>query len=104
MEMQVDYVVVYAVMLGGDDRSSGTPGEWYSTESAANIAAKNRGWYGGDAPVKSFPAVRINGKAYILRSANPVDLDLEEAKQNERVKQQALGKLSPEERKVLGVN
>lgn len=97
------FVTVWAVLLGGDDHRSGDPAEWYSTGSAAKIAAMGRGWYGGAAPVKSYFAVQINGSTYILRQRLPVDLDQEQAKQVERVKQEALSKLTAEERKALGI-
>jgi hypothetical protein len=99
----VKFVTVWAVLLGGDDKSSGNPAEWYSTEPIAKIAAKNRGWYGGDATIARYHAIQVNGSTYILQYRLPVDLDQEQAKQVERVKQESLSKLTDEERKALGI-
>lgn len=94
---------VWAVYQGGDDRRVGYPAEFYSSEVAAKVAAKGRGWYGGDAPVHPHPAIYADGAAYLLACDHPIDVDLKRAQETERVKKEALAKLSPAEKAALGL-
>lgn len=100
-----EFFNVFGAYGGGDDRRS--PDEllgWFSEKSTALIASDRKGWYGGPGLVKSHPAVRIEGKVYVLaNSGHPIDLDGTSAKALEDMRQQALSKLSAAEKAALGL-
>lgn len=106
---KVKTLKIWAVHSGDDDRSCGSPRWWFSNEEEAKFFAKKRGWYGGDAPVSEHLAMCVPGSVtesgrdeYYLRSAK-VDLDGVEEKIQTELKENALAKLSDEEKKVLGL-
>ena len=101
---QVEFLTIYGAYGGGDDRRS--PDEligWFSSKSTADIASDRKGWYGGPGLVKSNPAVRIDGKVYVLRSADAIDLDGTAAKATEELRKRAISKLTPVEQAALGL-
>lgn len=100
---------VWAVHQGDDDRSCGSPRWWFSDQTEANNFAKKRGWFGGDAPVSEHCAMVVPGSVtesgrdeYYLTKAK-VDLDGVEEKIQNELKENALAKLSDEEKRVLGL-
>ena len=103
--MEVQFFNVFGAYGGGDDRRS--PDEllgWFSDKSTADIAADRKGWYGGPGLVKSHPAVRIDGKVYVLANAGqPIDLDGTAAKAKQQLRDEALSKLTDAEIAALGI-
>lgn len=96
-------IKIWALYQGGDDRNIGEPVEFYSSYDKAVVAAKGRGWYGGNAPIREKSAIVADGATYWLASSKPIDLDLCYFAEQERVKQAALAKLSSAEKAALGL-
>lgn len=53
---------------------------YFTKEADARAASKDAGWYGGDATVKACHAYvsPTTGRAYLLASVKPIDLDNKE--------------------------
>lgn len=98
LKYDVDFTTVWAAHSGMEGKVIGT----YSSEESATAAARGKGEWGGNGVVSSFPAVIINRKCYLLMTREPVDLDDEERRLKEQLRQQGLARLSPDERKALG--
>lgn len=71
--------------------------------SAAIAAAAGKGSWGGESEISDGQAVEVDGKFYLLENIPPVDLDGQAGKLKERLKQQAMAKLSPAELDALGL-
>jgi hypothetical protein len=77
---------------------------YHSTYSAALNAVKGASSWGSDGTVREALAVRddtVPGETYLV--SKTIDLDGEEEKAKKALQEQALAKLSPEEREALGV-
>jgi hypothetical protein len=94
---------VYVVYENSDERSIGTPA-WYFTDLAkAEAAAKGRGWYGGDAPIRDrYVAYVGGGWAFLVVDEEPIRLD-QGPDEQAAIKEAALKKLTPEEKQILGL-
>ena len=98
-----DIIKIYAVHQGDDDRSSGRPQWYFVSRLDAEIVADGRGWYGGDAPISTRSAITAkDGKLYLLADEKPINLNIGPDDLKER-KERALKKLTPGERKMLGL-
>ena len=95
---------VWAVHQGDDDRQSGYPEFFFSTKEAANQKAKGIGWCGGPATVVKRQALTLDGRYFLLDDIGEIDLDGAKIVHNEKIRKQALKKLSAEERNVLGLS
>jgi len=71
--------------------------------SAAIAAASNKGAWGGEGEIADGQAVEVDGKFYLLENIPPVDLDGQASALKEKLKQQALAKLTLQEREALGL-
>lgn len=87
------------------DLTEGRGGErtlgWFIDNAIATRAAKGNYVMGTDCPIerKTCTVVRTeDGKLYLL--GNPIEIEYEDPRE---VRARALSKLSPEERKVLGI-
>jgi hypothetical protein len=72
----------------------------------ADIFANGKGWYGGKGDVQKCDAILIDGRAFPLANfSGPYGLTLNdpEAIKVERIRREALNKLSTEERVALGL-
>lgn len=87
----------------GSERSTGPISGYYSTKQQAESAAKGKGWYGGNGWVSEATAVVINDETYILASPHAIDLDGIKKALIDRLRLEALSKLTPEEIAALGV-
>jgi hypothetical protein len=72
---------------------------YYSTNERALIAGKGKGW--GDGSVAIHKGIRVDGKIYLLVSAEPIVLDYNAAEDLKRIAEEALKKLSKTERLAL---
>ena len=83
--------------------SRGKPVGYFTNEAAANGAAEKRGWYGGPGLVETGYGLVINGETFLLGLKDPITPDLDLTREHERIKAQGLAKLTPDERRALGV-
>lgn len=76
----------------------------YTSFGSADAAATNRGTSGTKAYIRTVKGVVYNGKAYILKHmiVTPVDIILSDI--DKQKKKEALDKLTPEERSLLGLD
>lgn len=95
-------VTLFAVHEGDSDRDSGTPKWYFDTKLEAQDVAEGRGWYGGNSPISQVSALKVGNQAYILRQTEPVTINDGPIDTADR-KAQALAKLSPMDRKILGL-
>lgn len=101
----VKYTTLYIASTGGDDHGRGDELIGiYTTSAAAEATVKGRGWFGGNGAVKKadgyfvgdlviFPNIKIDA----------VDLNVDLPRKVETQRAAALAKLTPEERKLLGL-
>lgn len=103
--MNNEIITVWTYTSGGDDRSHGPIAGVCSTEQLARQAAQGSGWYGGNGAVKKHSAIRFNGHIYLLsdKLSQPIDLDGGIKKIQDKLKEAALSKLTPEEKLLLGL-
>lgn len=90
-----------------DDRGSrGASVGIFSTRAMAEIAAKGKGWYGGNGHVRPVTCLRITETLEVFKLAEeePLQIDVNAEEETERVRKAALDKLSHEERPVLGLD
>lgn len=88
----------------GDDRTPGIRAPklgFFSEKYLAEQAAEGQGWWGGAGAVSEAFALKVNGKFYLLGQPGEIQIDM---KTIDMVKKQALAKLTPEEKKVLGLS
>lgn len=98
-----EIITVYCAHGDGGERSRGPVIGVYTTQSSAAQAAKGKGWYGGDGGTTTAQAIRLSdGKVYLI-SSDPIDLDEQQKNLDEQLRTNALGKLSAEEKRVLGL-
>lgn len=117
--MQIKLIHVFAVHQGDTDCSVGSPTWFFYSQAEANEAAKGRGWYGGNAPVRSYDALSIYddkqpgylsgahvdkpATVYLLRQAEPLAMDV--GPEDPRVlRENALAKLTDVEKQILGLS
>lgn len=90
-----------------DDRGScGASVGIFSTRAIAEIAAKDKGWYGGNGHIQSVICLRITQTEDVFKLAEeePIEIDVNAEEENERVRKAALDKLSREEILALGLD
>lgn len=97
------FTTVYAVTKENEDGRFIGYHSFYSTESRASENTKGHGAWGSESGVNELPAIVVNGNTYVLQYAEPVDLDLHNAKADEQLKQETLASLSSEQKRVLGL-
>lgn len=84
----------------GIGRRVGTIG-FFSTQADAEEAANKKvDPYTG---TRTVPAIKVDGKYFLLSHADPVDVDNKERDRLAALREQALKKLTAEERAALGV-
>ena len=93
---------IFAVNQGDDERCPGQPKWFYTNEETAQAVSDGRGWFGGKAPVSHHDALVIDGTAYLLARVEPIELD-PVIDDEQSVRQRAIAKLTPEERKALKI-
>lgn len=98
------FIKVYQVnSLDIDGRLSGIVGH-FSTHDLAAKAAKGHGSWGGMGQIALVPAMQLpTGQTWVLLQEDPVDLDMKSAKSDEMLREMVLARLTPEERRVLGL-
>jgi hypothetical protein len=102
-------IKVYTVHRRNDDRHDGPITDICATESLAESIAKGTGWCGGNAGINERDAVEADGEVFLLHPettgavsvAHSVSEVLISREQKERI--EALAKLTPRERGLLGV-
>ena len=93
---------IWAVHCNSSERNIGCPTGYYSSMEEAERKAKNRGWYGGNAPITEHPSICINNKTYLLANSGcSIDLDDKDKLRKEEIKANALFKLTDEEIQAL---
>jgi hypothetical protein len=85
----------------------GTPGKLiglFENKNDAVLASQGQGWYGGDGRVhqQQFIRIRHTGEVFALKDPCPVRFG-NTAELMEKKRKAALAKLTPEERRLLGV-
>lgn len=95
-------ITVWGVHQGDTDTNRGYPKWFFDNPINAEACAKGRGWYGGKAPIEKYTAIQFEDNAYILLKKNPVKLNYGPEDELAK-KEKALKKLTPEERKLLGL-
>jgi hypothetical protein len=98
--------VVYAVYSTDQDGRNLSVIGVYSTEDKAKIAAVGKGSWGDSGNISPRNAIITDdGKCWLLdiNHGTPIDVDDDFKEQQEQVKKKALQKLTPEERKALGL-
>lgn len=103
MEHDPKVINVWAVNQGDDDRSCGRPVWFFDSAAKAEEVAAGRGWFGGNAPVGEHKAILFGNQIYLLAKTEPIELNLGPQDQAERRKK-AIEKLTPAERKLLGIS
>ncbi len=104
----MELIDVWVVYANSGERDKGKPTHAFSTDFMANTFAHGRGWGGGlsVAPVEKRRAIRSNtGDVYLLddQIEQPVDLDGLRTESEEQERQEALAKLTPRQRQLLGI-
>jgi hypothetical protein len=94
-----EFLDIWEAQVYMDERGPATIVGYSSTQTGALLLGKGKGWYGADGHAGKRRAVRLGYQVYLIEG--PIDLDGLLAKRREEVKQQALSKLSPEEKEAL---
>ena len=104
--MSYKLITVFAAYGGGDDRGLGQSVIGYSrTLSGATAIAKGQAFYGADGTTAAKKAIETSdGKVFVIQGSGPIDLDGHEAAKKEAERQAALSRISPEDRKTLGLH
>ena len=75
----------------------------YTEREGAKVAARNRGAWGGDGDTVEVDCIRVAGRVYLLKQAEPLVLDCDLEKYKQQIREEALKKLSLEEQIALGL-
>ena len=98
---QIEVWVAHGDNGGGSGK--GPAIAYCSTHSQAQEAAKGQGWYGGNGAVVSRPALKIDGKVWLLAERDPIDIDSSQSKRDAELREKTLASLNDEQRRVLGI-
>lgn len=88
----------------GGERGQGPIIGIYSTEVAAEEAARGKGWYGGNGLVSKCDLLKIGDDYYMLYKKFPVDLDCNLEKKKKERKKELLDNMSAFDKMVLGLD
>lgn len=75
-----------------------------STKDQASHAAYRQGWYDQNGHVSSISALKIDGKYWALAHSEPIDMDQEAKKSDDKLRMETMASLSPEQLRVLGLS
>lgn len=90
---------------GGDlDQAGGPILAFCSTYAGASRVAQGRGGYGNNGVVQKAAGLRIDGEVWLLARTEPIDLDRALPQGDVEVRAAALAKLTPTERRALGLS
>ncbi len=113
IKCEYQYIQVWGIHTRGDDRTDGPVTAWFSTKEVAKQAAYRTGWYGGDARVSEHFAIALKThypsskdtyiEYFVVSQAGPIDLDGKLKENQERIRKEALEKLTDIEKAVLGL-
>jgi hypothetical protein len=76
---------------------------FFSSRIDAEKFAKGKGYYGSNGTVRERFAIIQDDQVYLLDREDPIDLDRKKELKTEELKNQALSKLTEEERKALNL-
>lgn len=104
--MQIKFIFIYAVYTTENEYGQlGSCIGFFTKASDANLVAEGKGWYGGKGVVQTRRAIQVDDKYYLLdkyfHTQIIIDTDLEKFK--EKKKEEALAKLTEEEKILLGL-
>lgn len=77
----------------------------FTEPSVANKAILRMGWYGGDGKVIPKLAIIVDDNYYILddRISSPIKINVNIIDETDRLKKQALSKLTKQDKIILGI-
>jgi hypothetical protein len=77
---------------------------YFTSEDKAKVAAEGRGWWGGEGAIRETAGITVHpGLTFPLADITPLKLDVDLITDAAKVRQDALKKLTPREREILGV-
>ncbi|WP_150126567.1 hypothetical protein [Burkholderia cenocepacia] len=101
--LPVSRVQLFAAHGDGGERAVGPVLGYCRTRASATLLAAGRGYYGRDGDVFGVPALQVGESLWLLAQASPIDVDGEQARRDEELRQETLSQLSAEQRRVLGL-
>ncbi|MBK3780238.1 hypothetical protein G3A43_08205 [Paraburkholderia aspalathi] len=113
MTDMVQKITIFEVRQTTDERGTrGTVVGYCDSQSTADACAKGEGWWGGMGMVTEMSALVVDGKVWALRQPEPVEVlnltavralkPIPQSELDTNLRNAALAKLSPDERRVLG--
>lgn len=103
--MSYRIITIFAVRGDGGERGIGPIIDYTRTESEARKRAQGQGWYGGAGDVSPRKAIELdNGDVFALEHHERLDLDGSIKRAKEKARADALAKLTPSERTLLGLD
>lgn len=104
MNKHYQIVDVWEAHGDGGERGTGPVIGYSVTKNGAETIAAGKGWWGGNGVVREAKALKLpTGELFALAEDKPIDLDEAFKKATEAHKQSGLKKLTPLERKALGL-
>ena len=95
--------VWFELRLSTNESGGYEVGGYFKDKDLATVTSKGKGWYGGDGEVVEVFVLTLGGLAgFIVKSDPPINLSKEDDFRT-MVIQRAKDKLTPEERKLLGI-
>ena len=103
MNRQSEIIQVFAVHTNDTELSNGTPEEFFTKESDAQTAAHKNGYYGQNSPISKQYLIKFKDNYYLLANTKPIDLNGTITKHQNKIKEEALKKLTKQEKIALGL-
>lgn len=99
-----EFTEVYSVYTQENEfgRQGAKLGDFSASTDAASFAV-GKGWWGGNADVVPQKALKVGEHIFLLQSKKPIDLDGQQKKKDDELREKTLESLSPEQRRVLGL-
>lgn len=99
----MEILTVYGAHGDGGERGLGPLLGYFSDKKVAEETAKGKAWYGGNGYISEKKALDTGRGVYLIADEDPIDLDNKFGVIKEKLKAQALSKLSPEEIRALDI-
>ena len=104
IDPKAELKLIYAVYKGAEERNPGKPTWFYTDKELAYKVAEGRGWWGGRALVEAQLGIIKGNSCLTINGLNKKIVELNITPEDEeKIKSQALKKLSPLEKEILGL-
>jgi len=106
-QLPVNHIKVYEAVKNLGELCTDNSLGYFSTDELARAAAQGKAEWGGNGIVRIYDAIEIVNRGhrsvYILKHADPADVDNQKAAADEELRRKTIASLTDEQLRVLGL-